>query len=1011
MAAWCIDQRVRKYQSEIKESFFSTAVSSNPAITLSRSKLVLDPLFSNILNSSLSSTVNNVDGSSVSIDSLSFFYFNCSGMRSKAKNFYLGILESDYDVIVLTETWLSVDFNTEEFFPPDFCVFRRDRYSHSTNLKGGGVLIAVRRNYFSELLFSDSSVEFIAVKIKLDTSYIIVSTVYFPLNPSTSFCHVFLESISNKLLPFINKNVDFIILGDFNFPDLNWMMDDNVFIPSNTNASSALICDFLASLGASQINKIPNSRGTYLDLFFYTNFRSYKLEACDDIAGSSSVYHSPVSISLYFYKRSNNFNFVKNCTVFDYLHADHDSINNYLSNVNWTNILSNININSSVDLFNKLLSDAIEKFVPKLVIKKSYMRKNPWFTKELKQLEVLRNKCHRKFKRTGSLSDHLQFKSLRSQFCCLNRFLYNNYVIDIEDDIRCNPKRFWRFIKLKNQNNSLPSFMEFKGQKSDNPVTICNYFADYFKSVFVEDISHTPIVSCNNPNIVFSDLDVVEALCNMDASKGPGSDGLPVSFLKHCAIGFAAPLCLLFNLSLKQGSFPDAWKISKVIPIHKSGSRSEVTNYRGIAILSCIPKLFESMVNKVIYFYSKNCISGRQHGFFPGRSTVTNLAVFQNNLINSIIARVQVDVVYTDFAKAFDKLNHRILLEKLSKLNCDIIPLNWLMSYLSNRKMYVKIDDTSSDCFLASSGVPQGSHLGPLLFILFINDVVDCFEYADCILFADDMKIFAKISCELDRDLFQRDLNMFCDWCVSNRMLVNVDKCQVITYSKAKKPIEFNYLLNHHLLRRVNVVKDLGVIFSSDLSFNSHIDAVVNKAYSMLAFIKRNSKDFHDTLTFKSLYTSFVRSQLEYASVIWSPFYDCHSNRIESVQKKFLIFVLKKLPSLNHDSYRLSPYLDRCKFLGFQSLASRRKCLSATFARDIICGKVDCADLLLYFNIYAPQRSLRPRDFLHTPTANSNYGYYGPMARIQRDFNSVENCFDFNISRCTFKRAIAKLLF
>ena len=392
--------------------------------------------------------------------------------------------------------------------------------------------------------------------------------------------------------------------------------------------------------------------------------------------------------------------------------------------------------------------------------------------------------------------------------------------------------------------------MEFNGQKSNIPETICNFFAEFFSNVFVRDSTVIPKLEISKvPKIVFSEDDVMKALLNLDVSKGPGPDGLPVSLFKLCAVGFAVPLCLLFNMSLSQGIFPDLWKISNIIPIHKNGSRNVVSNYRGIAILSCVPKLFESMVKDVMYFHSKHCISERQHGFLPGRSTVTNLAVFHNNYIDSIVSKVQVDVVYTDFAKAFDKLNHRLLLYKLSVLNCDFIPLNWLRSYLFNRKMYVKMDDTYSECFVATSGVPQGSHLGPLLFILFINEVVECFEYANCILFADDMKIFANISGELDRDMFQRDLIKFGNWCSTNLLFLNIDKCQLITYSKSRLPVIYDYFLNAYSLKRVNMVKDLGVIFSSDLTFNSHIDAIVNKAYSMLGFIKRNSKDFHDTLT------------------------------------------------------------------------------------------------------------------------------------------------------------------
>ena len=240
-------------------------------------------------------------------------------------------------------------------------------------------------------------------------------------------------------------------------------------------------------------------------------------------------------------------------------------------------------------------------------------------------------------------------------------------------------------------------------------------------------------------------------------------------------------------------------------------------------------------------------------------------------------------------------------------------------------------------------------------------------------------------------------------------MSLNVEKCHVMTFSKSKNKCIYDYFLKNQLLNRVSSVSDLGVVFSIDMTFNNHIDAIDNKAYSMLGFIKRNTRDFHDSLTFKSLYTSFVRAKIEYASVIWSPYYDIHCNRLESIQKQFVLFVLKKLPSNDHIGYKLLPYTDRCGLLGLQTLSRRRECASVVFARDILCGKVDCTELLSLFSLYAPQRSLRPRDLLFNPLANTNYSFFDPVFRIQRDLNRYANFFDFNISRAAFKKSISKV--
>lgn len=257
-------------------------------------------------------------------------------MRTKSNSFYLGLLECDYDVIVLTETWLSAEFNSEEFFPSDFIVFRRDRYKAGTNRFNGGIIIAVRNKFGCEIMFSDETLELLAVKVKIGSTFLIICGVYFPCNSGQSFCNNFLNSFENHVLPSMGVNDDMFILGDFNFPGLAWVYDDedNLLIPSNTNETSHVICDYMASIGVSQINNVPNSNGAYLDLVFYTNKFNYTLTHCDDVAGHSSIYHTPVSIDLS-YETCSNISFVNNNKnrIYNFRKADYNSINCFLSSI------------------------------------------------------------------------------------------------------------------------------------------------------------------------------------------------------------------------------------------------------------------------------------------------------------------------------------------------------------------------------------------------------------------------------------------------------------------------------------------------------------------------------------------------------------------------------------------------------------------------------------------------------------------------------------------------------
>ena len=217
-------------------------------------------------------------------------------------------------------------------------------------------------------------------------------------------------------------------------------------------------------------------------------------------------------------------------------------------------------------------------------------------------------------------------------------------------------------------------------------------------------------------------------------------------------------------------------------------------NYRGVAILSSIPKLFELLVkNKLDFMYNKK-ISSFQHGFIKGRSTVSNLAVLCNQIFKSVENGNQSDVIYTDFSKAFDQVDHSILLKKLHRMD-NAMPLKWLWSYLTGRTQYVKIDDFESEIFNVRSGVPQGSHLGPFLFVLFIDDAISCFSFASVLLYADDLKIYSTIKTLNDALALQKDLNVFCSWTVKNRLLLNVSKCKVLTFHRKKEIINFQCYL------------------------------------------------------------------------------------------------------------------------------------------------------------------------------------------------------------------------
>ncbi|CAG9124933.1 unnamed protein product [Plutella xylostella] len=330
-----------------------------------------------------------------------------------------------------------------------------------------------------------------------------------------------------------------------------------------------------------------------------------------------------------------------------------------------------------------------------------------------------------------------------------------------------------------------------------------------------------------------------------------------------------------------------------------------------------------------------------QHGFLRKRSTVTNLASFSNFLLNNMDHGGQVDVIYTDFEKAFDRVDHTILLHKLQILGIHGDLLRWIKSYLTNRSQAVVLGGFRSNFVGIPSGVPQGSHLGPLFYNAYLFDIDTAFTSSKHLLYADDKKIFYKIRNLQDHEAVQADLDALYRYYLNNKITVNVKKCMCISFTRKPKPSYFNYAFNGNTIERVNSVRDLGIILDSKFLLSEHIDHIANKAYRNLGFVLRSCKPFTNIGAIKSVYYAYVRSTLEYASTIWSPHYTIYKERLEKVQKVFI----------NHLNFRLrnsaNSYKDGCRINNVNTLEERRTLLDMCFLHDLVHGRVDCAELVV----------------------------------------------------------------
>jgi len=928
-------------------------------------------------------------------------------LRTKTNQFYVNVVKCGYDVIVLTETWLTNNISNVELFGPEYEVFRFDRVFS----RGGGVLIAISSSIScsSINLFNPVNCEAVWAEFSINLKKFIIGVHYIPPNSDLNTYQSHIEIIGSLIEKF-DDTYQILVFGDFNLPDISWVPHSNYLLPiASLSVVGSNFVDAMASFDLKQINNIFNIRNRLLDLIFATgNFfeLNFFIEECSDCLVKNDEHHKSILLDINVSVKE----FLKplESVCFDFKRGDYCSLNSFFNDIDWLSLFDFCDLDCAVSRFYDILFFGFSEFVP--VRKSNFKNNTQWFDKDLKRAKNRLNRLY-KLKRINPKYSEW-YRLARQNFNKLKRNKFRSYISKIELGIKHDPKNFWNFVNKKRGVSGYPRSMVLGDAVSNSATLSASLFQTFFMSNFMQPTSSLspvtpPYVDCENIGLIQFDCDeVFDYMKRLKLNYSPGPDGVPAFVLRKCAESLAIPLTFIFNRSLVTSYFPNCWKFSYVVPVFKTGDRSNIQNYRPISILSAVSKLFESMVKDIMFNSLKKLIIPEQHGFFPGRSTSTNLIEFVNFSINSFEERLQVDVVFTDFTKAFDRISHEILLSKLHSIGVHSCLLWWINSYLSDRRQVVKLGDIVSDSFHVPSGVPQGSHLGPLLFLVFINDVKSCLHDSHCLLYADDMKIFRKINSNDDCLLLQNDLNRFYDWCKVNNLELNINKCRVLHLNYKKSVINFSYIFNDSLLLSVDEFKDLGVILDNKLTFNLHLNYIINKSNSMLGFLFRTCKYFRNYDALKSIYFSLVRSHVEFSSIVWSPQYNVHSERIEKVQRKFTRVVYRKLFNTNQD---LS-YDERCRLLQVQPLHARRSISSACFMFDLLLGQIDSSNLLSKLNFTTNNLNIRNRKFIQPRFHRTNYGCHNPLDIAVNNFNTFYPVFDFNISKIEFKRRITKFL-
>ena len=483
----------------------------------------------------------------------------------------------------------------------------------------------------------------------------------------------------------------------------------------------------------------------------------------------------------------------------------------------------------------------------------------------------------------------------------------DKYLGSVESDFKSNPKRFWSLLRQNSKSRSVPHRISMPSGpcgtsgriKAEGPNAIASLFNRYFASVFTESSLEfeelNEIYDSNQTALTELSLtndEVRAVLLSLDVSKATGPDGIPARLLRETADVIAPSLCCLFNKSLSSGFIPTEWKLANVVPVYKKGDREHTENYRPISLLSIISKVLERCVLDNIKDQLYSIINDCQHGFVTAKSCITNL-IESLDYIGSVLDKGgQVDTVYLDMSKAFDKVDHGLLITKLRGLGFGGTLLKWLTNYLSNRHQRVTVLGATSHTMAVTSGVPQGSLLGPALFLLFVNDLPESVKSSSMAMYADDSKMFKAIRRPEDAFALQTDLTNLHTWSMASGLGFSESKCHAQSITRKKYPICTNYKINDIPLQSMCCERDLGVRICLDLGWKEQVLDQNARANKLLGYVRRNTHRIKSISIRRSMYLTMVRPHIGYATQVWAPQSIDLMLKLERIQRRATRYIL-----------------------------------------------------------------------------------------------------------------------
>jgi len=801
---------------------------------------------------------------------LKIAHVNIQSLRHKLDNLNIFLHSNNIDILCLTESWLSSDIDDSSIMIPGYNICRRDRTVLDRE-HGGGIVNYIKDgiNYKDKTTeLCNFNLDMLLIDIYLpNTRPILLSTVYRAPNVNVDY----LKDVDNVFQNCSSFYNEMIIVGDFNL---------DISKPPN----SKKINNFAKNSNLNQLihdyTRINDKTKTIIDLAFVsrpeTIIRSgvHSLGLSDHnliyVVRKCKQIKLPPKIT-----KSRSF---KHFNEIDFLET--------LNSNNWNEVLNISDVNNAWSHWSNMFNSACNKHAP--IIEKRIRGYLPeWVTSEFLQLSKDRDYYYGLAHKTNDPQDWVKAKALRNKVNNLNKSLKSKFFeTEIQNNINDSSK-LWKSIKkvIPHKQNKIGNVSSSDGY-TNSDIDAANEFNAHFSSVGpklaskfdgVQNDNNSNLCINTSENFTFHDIScqfVYEQICKMSNNKSSGIDDICTRLLKIASPVVCKSLAYICNLSLHMSVFPKDWKVAKVTPIHKSGDTGQVDNYRPISVLSIVSKIIERAVHDQLYSYfvAHNILSVCQSGFRKNHSTATTLLDVQDFILSNIDNGYVTAALFLDLKKAFDTVDHSLLIRKLNSTGIKGKELNWFVSYLNDRTQAVKIGNSLSTFRQVQVGVPQGSILGPLLFILYVNDLqmsVNC----KIVMYADDTTLLfrssdpASLQTHLDYNMEQ-----ISSWFFKNKLTLNIKKTKFMLFGTPPKLNKFSnvsLMFDNTIIEKVDSFKYLGLVFDSHMSWLNHVDYLKSTIAKRCGVIQR-VKCYLPKHILKMLAEAMVMPHFDYCSPVWT---------------------------------------------------------------------------------------------------------------------------------------------